>query len=138
MQNQHTVTASIGSALYRTEISNEKHLIISDESAEVGGGDQGLAPTDLLASSLAACTAITLRMYANRKELEVTGIDVKVSVVNQTVEKAVKTLIKREIVINGNLTDEQRQRMLQIANVCPIHKTLTNPIEVVTELGESI
>ena len=68
------VTGIINTANYRTELSNEKHAILADEPIALGGSDQGMTPTELLAASLIACTNITLRMYADRKEWSVDKI----------------------------------------------------------------
>ncbi len=127
------ITANIGAELYKTEIESETNLIISDEPKSSGGQDLGFAPNELLASSLAACTAITLRMYANRKGWELTDVKVEVSFETNSVENKFK--IVRDIQLLGNLDEDQQARLLIIANKCPIHKILTNPIEITTELN---
>jgi len=125
------VTATIGRDAYKTELVTSGHHVIADESIEVGGTDLGPAPGEFLMISLASCTAITLRMYANRKKWNVEKIKVEVAF-----EKAqYKTIFKREISFEGELDDDQRNRLLQIANSCPVHKTLTNPIEIETKLS---
>jgi putative redox protein len=123
--------AVIGREQYKTDLILDSHTLTGDEPIENGGKDLGPAPGDLLRMSLASCTAITLRMYADRKEMDVDKIEVKVS--SETVDT--KTIFHRQITISGNINDHQRKRMLQIANACPIHKTLTNPIEVLTHLA---
>ena len=80
--------------------------------------------------SLASCTAITLRMYADRKQWNVSKI--KVEVASEKMDN--KTFFKREILIEGDIKEDQRQRLLQIANSCPVHRVLTNPIEISTIL----
>ena len=127
------ITANIGTELYKTEIESETNLIISDEPKSSGGQDLGFAPNELLASSLAACTAITLRMYANRKGWELTDVKVEVSFETDSLENKFK--IVRDIQLLGNLDEDQQARLLIIANKCPIHKILTNPIEITTELN---
>ena len=127
------ITANIGAELYKTEIESEKNLIISDEPKSSGGQDLGFAPNELLASSLAACTAITLRMYANRKGWELTDVKVEVSFKTNSVENKFK--IVRDIQLLGNLDEDQQARLLIIADKCPIHKILTNPIEITTALN---
>ncbi len=127
------ITANIGTELYKTEIESETNLIISDEPKSSGGQDLGFAPNELLASSLAACTAITLRMYANRKGWELTDVKVEVSFETNSVENKFK--IVRDIQLLGNLDEDQQARLLIIANKCPIHKILTNPIEITTALN---
>ena len=124
------VTATIGRDAYKTELVTSGHQVIADESEEVGGTNLGPAPGEFLMISLASCTAITLRMYADRKKWNVEKIKVEVAF-----EKAqYKTIFKREISFEGDLDDDQRNRLLQIANSCPVHKTLTNPIEIETTL----
>jgi putative redox protein len=127
------ITANIGTELYKTEIESETNLIISDEPKSSGGQDLGFAPNELLASSLAACTAITLRMYANRKGWELTDVKVEVSFETDSVQSKFK--IVRDIQLLGNLDEDQQARLLIIANKCPIHKILTNPIEITTSLN---
>jgi putative redox protein len=127
------ITANIGTELYKTEIESETNLIISDEPKSSGGQDLGFAPNELLASSLAACTAITLRMYANRKGWELTDVKVEVSFETDSLENKFK--IVRDIQLLGNLDEDQQARLLIIADKCPIHKILTNPIEITTALN---
>jgi putative redox protein len=124
------VTAVIGQDHYRTELFTSGKTIIADEPEDVGGTNLGPAPGEFLMISLASCTAITLRMYADRKKWSVTKIKVEVAV--ERLDN--KTLLKREIVLEGNLEGDQRQRLLQIANSCPVHKMLTNPIAINTTL----
>lgn len=124
------VTATIGTDRFRTEITTGRKIIVADEPEELDGTNQGPAPGEFLLISLASCTAITLRMYADRKKWLVEKIRVEVDF--EKVDN--KTIFKRELQLIGGLTDEQRARLLQIANACPVHKTLTNPIEVQTKL----
>jgi putative redox protein len=127
------VTATIGRDHYKTELVSSGHQTIADEPEELGGTNLGPAPGEFLMISLASCTAITLRMYADRKKWNVEKIKVEVAF-----EKAqYKTIFKREISFEGDLDDDQRARLLQIANSCPVHKTLSNPIEIETVLAQS-
>ena len=127
------ISAHIGKELYKTEIKSATHTIIADEPATVGGKDLGLAPRELLASSLAACTTITLRMYSDRKSWDLTDVTVEVNF--EWDEDKSKSVINRKIALFGTLDDTQRERLLKIANNCPIHKILSNPIEISTLLG---
>jgi len=129
MEEQIAV-ATINRETYRTELRARKHVLIADEPPDVGGRDLGPRPGDFLRMSLASCTAITLRMYANRKGFDIEQIEVEVS----TSEEPGKTLYHTNIEIKGQLTEEQRARMMQIAKLCPVHKVLTNPIEIDTAL----
>ena len=124
------VSATIGKEHYRTELFIAGHTVIADEPQDLGGTNLGPSPGQFLMLSLASCTAITLRMYADRKKWSVDKI--KVEVASEKVDN--KTLFNREISFEGALDDDQRKRLLQIANSCPVHKTLTNPIEVQTKL----
>lgn len=124
------VTAIIGRERYKTELITNGHHLIADESEEVGGKNLGPAPGEFLMVSLASCTAITVRMYADRKQWPLEKI--RVEVASEKVDKT--TIFIRHVYFEGALDDEQRNRLLQIANACPVHKTLTNPIEIKTEL----
>jgi putative redox protein len=124
-------SAIIGEDLYKTDLILDSHTLIADEPTDNGGKDLGPSPGDFLRLSLASCTAITLRMYANRKGFDIKQIEVKV----RTEKVEDKTVFHRHVAITGNIDTQQRERMLQIANVCPIHKTLTSPIEVLTRIS---
>lgn len=131
MEEEKIAVATISDEVYRTELKVRKHAIIADEPEDVGGKDLGPRPGDFYRMSLASCTAITLRMYANRKNFDVKKIEVSVA----TEEGAGKTILHTDIKINGNLDEAQHNRMLQIAKLCPVHKVLTNPIEIITKLS---
>ena len=120
------VTAIIGQDHFRTELITSGKTVIADEPEELGGTNAGPAPGEFLMISLASCTAITLRMYADRKQWNVSKI--KVEVASEKMDN--KTFFKREILIEGDIKEDQRQRLLQIANSCPVHRVLTNPIEI--------
>lgn len=127
------VFASIGTALYKTEIKTATNSIIADEPLSAGGMDLGFSPEELLASALAACTCGTLRMYANRKGwLELTAIHVEVEF-SRDVQQNVSQM-NRKIEVIGDLNEEQKTRLLAIANKCPIHNTLTHTITIDTTL----
>jgi putative redox protein len=127
------VTGSIGKELYRIELKSASgNTVIADEPESNGGKDLGFAPKELLAASLAACTAATLRMYADRKGWDLTEAKVDVELEWNAGEN--KTEIKRRVELSGNLDETQRARLLTIANSCPLHKILTHPIAIATEL----
>jgi putative redox protein len=128
-----TVSAKIDTRLYRTEITSaSENVIIADEPQEIGGKNLGLNPTELLAASLASCTLITLRMYINRKQWDVSEINVKIDFERDS-ERNVSSFT-RKIEVTGEVDETQRQRLETIANSCPIHKVLTNTIEIKTTL----
>ena len=122
--------ASIQGNGYATTLASGKHILIADEPIDLGGTDKGPTPGDYLRMALASCTSITLRMYANRKAWPIDTIEVKVD----TTQENNTTFFKRNIEIKGNLDDEQRKRMLQIANACPVHKVLSQSIQIETHI----
>jgi putative redox protein len=113
---------------YKTELTTDTHTILADEPLDNGGQDAAPSPGDFMRMSLASCTAITLRMYANRKGYNIDRIEVKV----HTEDVGEKIIFHREVIIGGVSDEAIRKRMLQIANMCPVHKMLTNPIEIAT------
>jgi len=129
----NTISAQIDTRLYRTEIKSASgNIIIADEPQEVGGKNLGFSPSELLASSLASCTLITLRMYINRKQWEVSEINIKIDFQRDAEQNI--SLFTRKIEIIGEINETQKQRLETIANSCPIHKTLTHSIEIKTTL----
>lgn len=128
-----SVTSTIKKELYRIEIESPSgNVVISDEPLEMGGKDLGFSPKELLASSLAACTSATLRMYADQKGWDLR--EVKLQIDLERDEEANKTVIHRKMQLFGNLDEKQRERLFKVANACPVHKILTNPIEINTEV----
>ncbi len=119
-------TASIASSHYSVKLQDGRHEFAADEPKSKGGEDTGPAPDEILEASLASCTAITLRMYADRKEWKVTAIEVTVSL--ERVDN--KTIFTRSIKLEGMIDDTQRERLLQIAKACPVSKTLLGEIEI--------
>ena len=127
------IPAHTGNELYKTEIRSETNFIVSDEPESSGGKDLGFSPKELLAASLASCTGITLRMYANRKGWDLTDIKVEITFDTDSVDNKFKII--RNIILSGSLDDSQKARLLNIADKCPIYKIITNPIEITTELN---
>jgi len=132
--------ATIGRQKFRTEVRSGKHILVADEPESVGGQDLGPSPYDLLAAALATCTAMTLRIYADHKKLDLAAVGVRVRH-DRVHEKDCEHCeepgnridrLRREISLGGDLTAEQRKRLLEIADRCPVHKTLTNTIRIET------
>ncbi len=127
------ISSSIGKELYKIEIKSPTgNVVIADEPETLGGKDLGFSPNELLAGSLAACTAATLRMYADRKGWDLTAVNIKINL--EWDEQANKTNISRELELIGNLDEAQKARLFSIAEKCPVHKMLSNPIEISTQL----
>lgn len=110
-------------------LSNGEHQIIGDVSKETGGEDEGLNPHELLEAALGACTTLTLELYARKKNWDLTNLVVNVKIVNETKENSV---IERALTFGEQNTPEQRARLLEIANKCPIHNLLESTIKVET------
>ena len=127
------VSAHGDNELYKVVINSPSgNQVIADEPEDKGGKDLGFRPQELLASALAACKSITVKMYAERKGWELEAIDVDTEIIRSETEP--KTDFVTTISLKGNLTDEQRQRLLKVAEACPVHKILTNPIAIQTSL----
>jgi len=126
-----TVIVAESGGLYAQEVTAGRHTLAADEPVSMGGQDKGPAPYELLLSSLGACTSITLRMYAGRKQWPVEKISVTLT---HHKDESGKDIITRDIALTGNLDETQRQRLLEIANKCPVHQTLTSGPEIVTTL----
>jgi putative redox protein len=109
---------------YEHEVEIRDHRFTVDETKDDGGGDAGPRPTELLAASLATCTAITIEMYANRKEWELGQVEVSVDFETPTPDSPPSLEVK--ITIPADLTDDQRERILTIAGKCPVHRTLAS------------
>lgn len=124
---------SIEKEHYRMNVvSGGDNRLIADEPHEVGGGNLGFSPDELLCAALGACTSATLRMYADRKGWPLDGLDVHVEF--QRESSFSTTQLIRNITLHGNLSEDQRERLLEIANKCPLHKTLTHPVEIETKI----
>jgi putative redox protein len=136
-ENLTEVVAKISQKNYKTEIFARQHIVIGDEPLSIGGEDLGMMPFELLLGSLGECTAITLRMYAARKGWDVKNISLKLTLKEISTEDKT-SYITRALSFDGNLTEEQQGRMLQIANACPVHKLLTNPIQIQSFLEKDI
>jgi putative redox protein len=104
------------------------HHLRADEEAEKGGSNSGAAPHELLLAALGSCTAMTLKVYAERKGWPLKDVQVTL---NGTHADG-RFLITRQVELSGELDAEQRQRLLEIADKCPVHKTLTGEVAITT------
>jgi putative redox protein len=124
------VKASRGEGKLNFVIEAGSHQLVADEPVSVGGEDSGPTPHDLLAASLAACTGLTLTLYARHKKFDLQ--DVEVAVDHEQLDGGAYVL-KRRIRYVGNLDEAQRTRLTEIANKCPLHKILSGDIRIDTE-----
>lgn len=141
-----TTTAYTLTENYQVSISNGRHTLLADEPLHAGGSDSGPNPYDLLLASLAACTAITVQMYAQRKGWPLTQVNLNLnrrqvlakdcpdctSSPNSKVE-----MITVEVSFEGDLTPEQIDRLLDISTRCPVHRSLVGEIKINTHLAGS-
>ena len=129
------VTARIGETPYAVTITDtEGHQWLSDEPPAAGGGGLGPTPHQLLLASLGACTAMTLRMYALRKGWLLPAVEVELQFNPDGPPPAGGSDVRRRISLRGEFNAEQRARLLEIANACPLHKVLTGEIRIATTL----
>ena len=140
------VTVAERDHVFTQNITANGHHLVADEPTSAGGANLGVTPYDLLLAALGACTSMTLRMYAQRKKLNVTNIQVQLqhnrihaSDCESCEDQPGKVdHIRRLIQIDGDITDAQRNRMLEIADMCPVHRTLHNQKEITSELVHSV
>ncbi|MCS3626516.1 putative redox protein [Salinibacter ruber] len=138
--DEDVVTRTEGT--YRTAIQAGRHALVGDEPESVGGDDDGPTPYGFLLSALGSCTGMTLRMYADRKEWPLDETIVRLShekvhaedCENCDTEQGQVDRITREIEIRGRLSDDQRERLFEIANKCPVHRTLLGDVDVRSSL----
>ena len=141
--NEQVVVRNEADRGLQTEIMASGHFLLTDEPEEVGGTNLGATPYDLLVAALGACTAMTIRLYANHKKWPLKEVKVHLTREKRHAndardlsEKSKIEFIDRYLELSGNLTDEQRKRITEIADKCPVHKTLTNGLQVNTTLKD--
>ena len=146
LHTEQQVMVRLGEKGYTTEIKAGKHGLVADEPLDVGGDDFGPSPYELLSASLGACTAMTLQMYARRKGWDLKEVEVHLSHGKKYMDDCsdcdepnskIDHFI-RLIELEGNLTREQVERLLEIADRCPVHRTLNNTTKIDTQLLDVI
>ena len=125
-----TATSRTGVGTYRQVVQVGPHSLLADEPATAGGEDAGPEPHEFLLVALGTCTSMTVKMYADRKGWPLDSVDV--SVAGDHVDGVF--VMTRTLKVAGTLTDEQRARLLEVANKCPVHRTLTGTIRIQTDL----
>src|SRR5712691_4208346 len=136
------VVRGVGTGVFSTEVETGRHVLLADEPTAAGGADSGPSPYELLLAALGTCTVMTLRLYAERKGWSLDGVTVVLSHDRIYAEDCADCdtsegrldRISRVITLAGDLTAEQRAKLMHMADRCPIHRTLTS--EVVIETRE--
>jgi uncharacterized OsmC-like protein len=139
----HIVTVEGDSSGFAQHISAGGHTLDADEAVAAGGTGTGPDPYQLLLAALGACTSMTVALYARRKQWPLKRVKVQLSHARVWAQDCVACpthpahldRIERVIEFSGDLTDEQHRRLIEIAERCPIHRTLTSTIHIVTTLG---
>ena len=119
---------------YTQKISSGDHVCYSDLPVTRKGDDKGPSPFDLLLSALGSCTSITLSMYAELKNIKLDLITVRLNYIPPNELEGTSSRITRKIHIEGDFTDEQHHRMLEIANRCPVHRTLRENVDIMSSI----
>ena len=143
INTSHQVVASLDTEDgFSTQMKVGNHFLMADEPTNYGGNDFGPSPYELVSAGLSACTAMTIQMYVKRKGWDLQNVEVHTSYGKthaedcedcENTESKIETF-NREIKLTGNLDEKQIQRILQIADKCPVHKTLHNELQVITKL----
>lgn len=142
--HEHYVTANLGETGYTTQISAGKHHFIADEPTDFGGNNLGPSPYELVSAGLAACTSMTVQMYARHKGWPLENIETQVSYAKEHAEdcedcedkNAKLDTFRRTINLDGKLDEAQLKRLIEIANKCPVHKTLSTTSKIITKAGK--
>lgn len=135
-----TVVRETGDGRFTQHITTGPHTLRADEPADLGGADTGPTPYDLLLAALGSCTSMTIRMYADRKGWALRGVTVTLRHSRIHAEdcrdcetrSGMLDRIEREIALDGDLDDAQRDRLMAIAEKCPVHRTLRSEVVVET------
>lgn len=143
-QTEQVTVTETGVGTFQQVVTAGNHRLLADEPIDVGGLDTGPSPYDLLLAALGSCTAMTLRLYAERKGLALDGVSVSLRHFRihaadcETCETAQGQVdrIERRIRLAGDLDETAAQRLLEIADKCPVHRTLTSEVDIRTELAD--
>ncbi|UZH54460.1 OsmC family protein [Salinimicrobium tongyeongense] len=142
LQTSHQVVANLGNDGFTTQMRAGRHYFIADEPKSFGGEDFGPSPYELLSAGLASCTSMTIQMYARRKKWPLLNVETHVDHKKSHAEDcgncerntAKIDIFEREIVLEGKLDEQQQEKLLEIADKCPVHRTLSNKVTITTHL----
>lgn len=143
--SKQIVHIHLGDENYKTVMTAGNHELVADEPENAGGGDIGPSPYDYLLMALGSCSVITMKMYADRKEWPVEDIYIEMRHSKAHAEDCVDCddpaakidKIEKEIIVKGDLSQEQLDRLLEISKKCPVHKTLLSDIEILSSVEKS-
>lgn len=143
--NEGNVTVTGSAAGFVQQVTAGSHRLIADEPVSSGGTDRGPGPYDFLLAALGSCTSMTIGMYARRKRWPLENVTVWLRHQRKYVadcegcdeDERFLTMIDREIALDGPLSPEQRARLLEIADKCPVHRTLKSQIQIRTRLTDT-
>ena len=144
LSTDHEVVANLGKEGFTTQIKAGNHNLVADEPPKVGGSDLGPTPYELVSAGLAACTSMTIQMYARRKKWEIDNVETHVSYSKKHSEDCENCetsdsridIFEREIALKGDLDEKKIKRLLEIADKCPVHKTLSTTGTINTKIKE--
>lgn len=142
LETNHQVVANLGEEGFTTQMRAGKHYFTADEPKSFGGEDFGPSPYEFLSAGLAACTSMTIQMYARRKKWPLINVETHVDHKKSHAEDcencerntAKIDIFEREIVLEGNLDEEQQNKLLEIADKCPVHRSLSHKVNITTQL----
>lgn len=144
LRTDHQVVANLGEEGFTTQLKSGRHYFIADEPEKFGGNDYGPDPYDFLSAALASCTSMTIQMYVRRKKWPLKNVETHINHNKEHLEDCENCdrntskidVFERQIVLEGNLDEEQQKKVLEIADKCPVHKTLSNKITIHTKLAK--
>lgn len=145
LYTEHEVVANLGEEGFTTQMRSGRHYFVADEPVKAGGNDFGPSPYDFLSAALAACTSMTIQMYVRRKKWPLINVETHVNHHKSHAEDcdncerntAKIDIFERIIALEGNLDEEQINRILEIADKCPVHRTLNNKVKITTKMQEA-
>lgn len=137
MHERNVAVIESGIGPFGQFITTGRHVLGADEPSSLGGKDTGPDPYELVLAGLGACTAMTIRMYAQRKQIPLTRVEVRLRHVQRMSSEVLKDRFERAITLVGNLTSEQRQHLLEIAERCTVSKTLRQSSDIASLLADA-